>query len=384
MNTSYDPRTGTITEPENKWFVSEAKLNPDQKRLVDSINPSTPNLWIKGPPGTGKSLVLLHIAHKILEINPSAKILLVVFTKSLAEMFKTALREFNLYFMVTSIYRFMNDPQKFDYILCDEVEDFTPKMLATIEQNADHLIVAGDAHQSIYTKDQKWKENTVDMSQLPELIHCKTEELTIIERFSTNIMQAVQSFLGGNFFGSCTNLNINDSKVTLYKANSLNAEVSFVVKKALKNIEMGYTSAILIPNQQKILDFINLTFNAFNKPEWEISENNYGKPDFGALNRYFYECNLKIKYIGNGYGYFNSKVDYVVISSYYSAKGIDFDYIFLPFCNNNLNISYDRELAKRIFLVALTRARMNVYISYTDTMHEYVQTFANNCSIKSI
>ena len=329
MNNSYDPRTGTITEPENRWFISGSYLNDDQKRVLASFNPATPNLWIKGPPGTGKSLMLLHIAHKILESNPQAQILLVVFTQSLAQMFKTALREFNCYFMVTTIYKFMNDPQKYDYILCDEVEDFTPKMLLTIDENADHVIVAGDSNQSIYNKDPKWKEKTVVMSQLPELLHCKVEELIIVERFTGPIMDAVKSFLGHDIFGSSPNLNINESKIILCKANSVKAEVDYMAKDAIQKIERGYTAAVLIPNQQKILEFINLTLSAFNKPEWDFIENNYGKPDFGALNRYFSRCNLKIQYIGNGYGYFNTKVDYVVISSYYSAKGIDFDYIYL-------------------------------------------------------
>lgn len=381
----YDPRTGTFTgEVESKWFVPEDRLNPDQLQFLSNVDINRQNIWIKGFAGSGKSILLVHVAKKVLATKPNAKIVLIVFTQSLVEMFKTALRELGLSRMpVITYYAFMSSSTSYDYILCDEVQDLTPKVLNKMYERSAHLVVAGDYNQSIYKEDPKWREATVNVSQIPTLIHGSVFELTIIERLTESIAKAVRALTQLNIFSSKININAVDTKVTLCKASSSSAEVSYVINNATRVTTRGYTAAILIPTQKKIVEFVNDALESMGKPRWNSRTDSYSnRVDFGSMNAHLIANGVRMQYVGNGYGCFKDNSDYVVLMTYHSSKGLDFDYVYMPYCNRNLWISYDN--SKTLFMVAMTRARMNLYITYTGSYHEYVQSFASVCSSRQI
>jgi superfamily I DNA/RNA helicase len=65
--------------------------------------------------------------------------------------------------------------------------------------------------------------------------------------------------------------------------------------------------------------------------------------------------------------------------TYHSSKGLDFDNVFLPFLSSTCNI-FDETL----FMVGLTRSKLNLTISYTDTMHKFVKDIENDCVLVDI
>ena len=382
---SYDRRTGTITgATENKWFVPEDRLNPDQQRFLSTVDVNRQNIWIKGFAGSGKSILLVHVAKKILAAKHNAKIVLIVYTQSLVEMFRTALRELDLSIPVMTYFAFMKSSDSYDYILCDEVQDLTPRILNEMYSRSAHLVVAGDSNQSIYPEDPRWREKTVKVEQIPALIHGSDFELTIIERLTESIMKAVKAFRRLNIFASKTNLNHTDTKISLCHARSTNDEISFVMNQASRVIQRGYTAAILIPTQKKIVEFVNSALRSQGKPEWVTTTNSYGRVDFGEMNEHLRNNGVKMQLVGNGYGSFKDNADYVVLMTYHSSKGLDFDYVFVPYCNDYLWISYSEDYAETLFMVAITRARMNLYITYTGSLHSYVSSFSNDCSKRDI
>jgi hypothetical protein len=164
-------------------------------------------------------------------------------------------------------------------------------------------------------------------------------------------------------------------------ANSTSSEISYIIQNSSRVTQRGYTAAILIPTQKGIVEFVNSVLTSQSKPIWNEVTNGYGKVDFGAMNRHLDSCGVKMQYVGNGYGKFNNNPDYVVLMTYHSAKGLDFDYVYIPYCNNRLWISYEDSLSKTLFMVAMTRAKMNLVVTYTGTLHSYVQPFANDSSI---
>lgn len=387
MPSNYNPTTGTITgNTESKWFVPEDRLNPDQQRFLRDVDINRQNIWIKGFAGSGKSVLLVHVANKILTEKPNARIAFIVYTQSLVEMFRTALREIfrasNI--PVMTYFAFMSSGNSYDYILCDEVQDLTPRVLNKMYDRSAHLVVAGDSNQSIYPEDPRWRESTVKVDQIPALIHGRDFELTIIERLTESIMKAVKSLLRINIFNSRVNINHTDTKISLCKANSKQDEISFVIQNANRVISRGYTASILIPTQKSIVEFVNNVLATQGKPTWNHRVNQYGKVDFGNMNQHLKSNGIKMQYVGNGYGEFKSNPDYIVLMTYHSAKGLDFDYVYIPFCNDRLWISYNEELAKTLFMVAMTRARMNLYITYSGNLNGYVTPFAADCSKRQI
>lgn len=100
------------------WIIPENKLDSQQRSFLDTVDIDRRNVWIKGFAGSGKSILLVFTAKKILSRKPSAKILMIVFTQSLVEMFKSAFKELGLRVSVETYYGFMKESSVYDYILC--------------------------------------------------------------------------------------------------------------------------------------------------------------------------------------------------------------------------------------------------------------------------
>lgn len=363
------------------WIIPENKLDTQQRSFLDTVDITRSNVWIKGFAGSGKSVLLVYVAKKILSRTPSSRILMVVFTQSLVEMFKAAFNELGLRVNVDTYYGFMKGSTSYDYILCDEVQDLTPRVIREMNSRCNHIVVAGDSNQSIYESDPRWREATVSSSEIARLINGNPFELNIIHRLSRSIIDAVQRFLPRmNIFSSMRDMTKSDTQIRLCEAPSMQKEVGYIMEQAVKAVNQGYTVGVLIPTQNKILEFVNKALSEAGKPEWTAQTNNWGKIDFGAMNRYLQNQGLKLKYVGNGYGSFDESDHKVIIMTFHSAKGLDFDYVFIPFANSCMFISADESLAKTLFMVAMTRSRQNLYITYYGYPSDYLDSFKSNCA----
>lgn len=363
------------------WIIPENKLDTQQRSFLDTVDITRSNVWIKGFAGSGKSVLLVYVAKKILSRNPSSRILMVVFTQSLVEMFKAAFNELGLRINVDTYFGFMKGTTSYDYILCDEVQDLTPRVIREMNSRCNHIVVAGDSNQSIYESDPRWREATVSSSEIARLINGNPFELNIIHRLSRSIIDAVQRFLPRmNIFSSMRDMTKSDTQIRLCEAPSMQKEVGYIMEQAVKAVNQGYTVGVLIPTQNKILEFVNKALSDAGKPEWTAQTNNWGKIDFGAMNRYLQNQGLKLKYVGNGYGSFDESDHKVIIMTFHSAKGLDFDYVFIPFANSSMFISADESLAKTLFMVAMTRSRQNLYITYYGYPSDYLDSFKSNCA----
>ncbi len=363
------------------WIIPENKLDTQQRSFLDTVDITRSNVWIKGFAGSGKSVLLVYVAKKILSRNPSSRILMVVFTQSLVEMFKAAFNELGLRINVDTYYGFMKGTTSYDYILCDEVQDLPPRVIREMNSRCNHIVVAGDSNQSIYESDPRWREATVSSSEIARLINGNPFELNIIHRLSRSIIDAVQRFLPRmNIFSSMRDMTKSDTQIRLCEAPSMQKEVGYIMEQAVKAVNQGYTVGVLIPTQNKILEFVNKALSDAGKPEWTAQTNNWGKIDFGAMNRYLQNQGLKLKYVGNGYGSFDESDHKVIIMTFHSAKGLDFDYVFIPFANSSMFISADESLAKTLFMVAMTRSRQNLYITYYGYPSDYLDSFKSNCA----
>ena len=266
-------------------------------------------------------------------------------------------------------------------IFCDEVQDLTPRILQEMNNRGTHVVVAGDSNQSIYDHDPQWQEATVTPSEIGRLINGDAFELGIIHRLSRSIIDAVQRFLPRmNIFSAKRDMTKSDTQIRLCEATSEEKEVAYVIEQATKAVNVGDTAAILIPSAQKIIHFVNLALSHAGKPVWEGATNQYGKTDFGVMNAFLKVNGIKMQYVGNGYGNFSENDRRIILMTYHSAKGLDFDNVFIPFANNNLYISSDESMAKTLFMVAMTRARKNLYISHYGYPNDYLDAFKSNCS----
>ncbi len=364
------------------WIIPEDLLDPQQKEFIERRILPKENLWIKGFPGSGKSVLLAYTLKKIRRLRSTDNVVFVVFTRSLVQMFKEAFADMNLSVEVKTFYEFMNGSMHYDYVLCDEVQDLTPSVLRAMNSRANHVVVAGDENQSIYDCDPKYKESTVKSSQICPLLSAREYELSVIHRLSRSIIDIVKRFMPGmNILAERSDQTKSSAQVRLCKASNIAQEVKYIVSECKKATRIGETAVVLIPTQRDIVKFVNAALAAEGKAQWPESVNRYGRLDFEAMNDYLSCQGLNICYVGNGIGTFSAQSRKVIIMTYHSAKGLDFENVFIPFVNSSLFIVPDECLSKTLFMVAMTRSRKNLYITYSGRKHEYLNSFSDKCNV---
>jgi superfamily I DNA/RNA helicase len=363
------------------WWIPEHKLDDGQKAFLEKdINAH--NYWIKGFPGSGKSVLLAHTIKKIRKKNEHADIAVVVFTHSLIKMFQAAFAEMGQYAEIMTYYDNRLKNHHYDYVLCDEVQDFVPQVLDSVRTNGAHVIVAGDENQSIYDTDPKFFSKTVEPYQIPPLVNAEPYDLNIIHRLSRSIIGLVQRLLPTiNIFAAKRDMTKQDTQVRLCKAETFEDEVKYVIMTAEKAVNVGKTVAILIPTHPKIIDFVQKMLEVKGKNRWQVQNNQWGKPNYANLNYFLSQQGIKMQYVGNSYGEFSDDSRKITLMTYHSSKGLDFDVVFMPGLNRgDFFINSNEQLSQRIFMVAMTRSRGELYLSYSMAPCEYVERFASACS----
>jgi superfamily I DNA/RNA helicase len=370
------------------WMIREDQLDPDQREFVNVESKKSGNIWVKGFAGSGKSVLLIHSLKNIIQKEPNAKVAVVVYTHSLIDMFKTGMQELNLSSSIpvmTYIEFVDKNSQNFDYIFCDEVQDLPARVLYAMNNRARKVILAGDSNQSIYDTDPRWQEPVVNPNQVGDIINARAFSLNMIHRLTRSIINAVQKILPSmNIWGAKRDLTKQDVNIRLCEASSEQEEVKYIYQEALKGANVGDTSVVLFPTTNSITKFANLVLLANGQSQWSEKKNQYGKPDYGDLNRHFKSNGIKLQFIGSGYGALKNAEQNkeAILMTYHSSKGLDFDNVFLPFLNTHFYLHPSK--AETLFMVAMTRSRKNLYLTYFGYTHDLVDKFKSECTEISI
>ncbi len=337
----------------SNWMKTydEIKGSGDQKQIdfIDNISKNQNNTWVQGFAGSGKSIVLVHSLVNIINNNPSATVCIIVFTNSLVEMFKTGLQELNVPLMhngkrnvfVTTYHKFIQKEMKFDYIFCDEVQDMTTSVLENIKgRTLKQLIVAGDSNQSIYDNDPSTREPVVNVEDIGDITNSEPYPLGMIHRLTNSVIKAVSNLLPKlDILSAMQNRTEDDVSIRLAKGQDKEQECQYIIGEADNALSSDQSVVILLPYHDTIVEFVNLILKSKNITPWDAQENlnRWGRPDYSRLHKYLKQHNLNIEYLGNGYGdlYTANNQNKIIVMTYHSAKGLDFDNVFLPFLSTS-------------------------------------------------
>jgi superfamily I DNA/RNA helicase len=178
-----------------------------------------------------------------------------------------------------------------------------------------------------------------------------------------------------------------DTEIKLYESNSHDNELEIKFCwdeiKQTNTLRTSEVSAVLISGHDAIMEFVNSVLRIEKIEAWERVNGKDKKPDYEALNSYLKNKGVPIMYVGNNYGSLTDadRENKVVLMTYHSAKGLDFDYVYLPMANDDM---YIHSNADSLLLVALSRSKSGLFISYTGSLYPTLHKFLGGIKAKQI
>lgn len=360
-----------------KWLPGENDLVKEQTEFRNQVWTEKGNVYVSGFPGSGKSVCLLYAVKTIRDKEPNASILFVEFTHSLIKMIEAALSELGLANIQVVTYADFerNYRGSYDYIICDEVQDMSAGLLELMKRRAKRIIVGGDPNQSIYETLPNGGP-TVGPEEMKRILTPKTSELTILHRLNKFIIRGINSFMPQmRMLAEKSSMLKKHKPAYVWHCIDQSDEVKRIMEDAKTALNYGESVAILLPAHWKIENFVNIYLQSIGKPTFDFSQDRqYGKPNYGLLNQHLEKHGVKMQSITNGFGSLVTDSDKIILSTYHSSKGLDFDKVFMPFCNQGSGNEDD----PRLFMVAMSRSRKDLTLSYTTNMNRFIQQFFNN------
>lgn len=360
-----------------KWLPAENDLIKEQTDFRNLVWTEHRNIYVCGFPGSGKSVCLLYAVKTLRDKNPNAKILFVEFTHSLIKMIEAALNELELKNIPVVTYEQFRYKYRdhYDFIICDEVQDISAPLLELMKKRATRIIVGGDPNQSIYAELPSG-EPTIGQSEMKGIISPLPIELTILHRLNKFLIRSITSFMPDmKMLAEKSSMLKKHKPAYVWRCMDQKDEVKRIMDDAKTSLNYGNSVAILLPSHKKIETFVNLFLESENKPSFDFSkERQHNKPNYGLLNQHFAKHGIKMQSITNGYGSLVTDTDKIILSTYHSSKGLDFDKVFLPFCNQG----YGPEDDARLFMVAMSRSRNDLILSFTNDMNQFIKKFYDN------
>ncbi len=335
--------------------------------------------WIEGFAGSGKTVLLIHAIQNYLQRNPNNKVCIIVFTHALIDLLKSGIApEFRDRIPVMTYLNFVNnDKSHYDFIVVDEVQDIPESILTVIRNRTDSLVVGGDDAQSIY-------ESGSSAGKIEQILQPSRLKLPVVYRLTRKIINVVRSILPDNNMITATSGRMEEIQVTLARAATREAELTWVWQQAKRFTETGHPSVVLLPNHDAVQGFMCFVADQekilsphFPTDQWKKNT------DYSFANNHFKtpSSSTCLQYLGNKYGALEDSDSrpIVYVMTYHSAKGLDFRTVFLPLLIPGTIFWRNSDIDRRLFFVGATRSRRDLFMSYHGQQpHIYVQEMPQN------
>jgi superfamily I DNA/RNA helicase len=327
--------------------------------------------WISGYAGNGKSVVLVYAMENIADLEPKSTIAFITYTHALKDLVQSSLLpKHHTRIHVSTHTNFISERNKYDYVFVDEIQDLSDQDLKKINALSGRTVFAGDFAQSIYPDNDPITQN-----QLKHSFDVKEYKLTKMYRLTKKIAEIVGRLIRNTFaVGLETGLQ-KEIPIRLFKFPTQKNEFDWVWEQAIIYSKIGQPSAILFPHKGIIQEFMNHICDKYGLDK--VSKPSKGPDPYKSINKHLEAIpeEVNFQYFGKGSG--NQAIRdarqnrFVLIMTYYSAKGLDFRASFLPSLNEGLWLAsekvkeVDNEIEKKVLFVALTRSREALFLSYS-------------------
>lgn len=366
-----------------QWMISINELGAQQARILDDVSTDTSKThWIAGYAGTGKTVVITHAIERLVARTRNASICFLTYTHALKDLVYSGLSEKALSRVtIETIDTFATNGERYDYILVDEIQDVTGSAIQRIFTRTEHVIAAGDPDQSIYL-------GRVDPSSLRQLLGgARKHTLKHIQRLSLKTFQLATAILPEAEIVKGAEVRGEGNNGKVIKGSSKKDEFLKVYAEAFRVSSLEQPSAVLFPTHGQIHEFASVIADS----------NGWGMPperekrgpitSYEAFNDYFLKRKSPLRFLGSNNGSLpeSDEVRLVYLMTYHSAKGLDFNNVFLPDLTAEVKLDAKwqplskEENERRHFFVAITRSKENVYFSYHGERHPLFDYLPEEC-----
>lgn len=320
--------------PRRSFYVRESELDDYQVKI---INRRTDNSFIvKGCAGSGKSILALWKAKQIQNENRGTY-QIIVFTKALMQYMSDGVRQVGISsYNVDYHWHWVNSKKCpcSDYIIVDEAQDFSADEIRQFKRCARKaLLLYGDSAQQLYTFINS--KNPVSMEEIAVITGFPTEQLVFNHRLPKKVARLAQRISGtyDDLEGRC--LNEGTEKPKIFKLSSFEAQMDKIAE-IIKNRNFEDVGILFRHNEE-----VERAYNYLSRKGLNVE---------AKINR-----NMDLN--------FNS--DNPKILTYHSAKGLQFEAVFIPECVCN------DESDRSPLYVAITRTYQSLYIMHSGNLSRF-------------
>lgn len=357
-----------------EWLVPRQELTESQIKAVDAS--CDQHLLFIGPPGSGKTQILLHRAHDLAHLKNilKEKFRIFIFTKVLSSYIRSAslvlgiplssITTFDSWAYHFYIKNVKSTPPKknkktsyegiregvldylnknktapiFDFIMVDEGQDLDETAYKILLLVSKHITVCADYRQQIYPYGAAERE-------IAGYLGVDTEKINLLDalRCSPYLVPLASSFIIDDkeraLFAEQTRAKSQTKETPVLRIlDNVDDEKNSVADIVRTRLRQNESVAILLPKRVQISSMYNTLSAAGIEAE---TQTRHG-PDLDFTS------------------------DNPKLLTYHSAKGLTFDCVILPRLVNSVFQHESEEQRKRLIFVGITRATQWVYMSTVD------------------
>lgn len=325
------------------FYVRESELDDFQRQVLNKKVGKS--FIVKGCAGSGKSILALWKAHDIVS-NNRGSLQIIVFSKALKSYMEEALRAIGISpSLIDYWYHWKNNPKRSDFIIVDEVQDFGQEAINAFMNSARIALFYGDSAQQLYG----WRINDTPLSveEIATMTGLSTENLVFNHRLPKTIARFAQCICPEEDDLESRCRNEGSEKPYILKFNSYEEEMEGIAS-IIANRGFDDTG-ILFPKNE----------------------------DVDKAAHFFSSHGLNVEKKSRGDMDLNWSTTNPKLMTYHSAKGAQFEAVFIPECtaeNHYRNALY----------VATTRTYQSLFVTYTDYLSPLLCNIPDNLFNKSL
>ena len=317
----------------NDWDVEEKSMDDDQLDLIETQDDMS--MLVEGCAGSGKSVIAMH---KAMQLQQKGKdVILIAYTKTLSRFMGNEKTDPSFKFFHYHYWKYRKKMPKADYIIVDEIQDFTEEEIQEfISAARKHFLFFGDTAQSIY---RQYGKQTMAIEQIAKMTGLEPFKLFNNYRLPRPVAKITQNYVGVDVaeYKEMIYQNKETELPHFVRFESEQMQIEALMKLVTDNESRNI--GVLLPNNSEVIRIVQ-----------EFSNNNV-------------ECEFKYNKGENDCDYvdtINFNTTLPKIMTYHSAKGLQFDLVILP-----MYAGANNDEAKKALYVAMTRTMHSLYVLYS-------------------